>query len=75
MDLIEFYDHLLENAAEDEVYRHLTAEHEAMSTRLTGAMETMTEQQREAVLDYLRLVAEIHNRLLILSQTGGEFFD
>jgi len=70
--LTEFYDRLYKNAAEDADYCRLAAEHRAANDRLLKELETMTDAQRDAVLDYLGLVAEIHNRLLVLSRNGAE---
>lgn len=54
-------------ARKDAVYRQLLAEHEAQNVRFLSALESMPRTQRDAVEDYLGLVAQMHLRMLELA--------
>ena len=56
-----------DTAQRDEAYRQLLAEHEVQNQRFLQALESMPQPQREAVEDYLGLVAQMHLRLLELA--------
>ena len=64
---VEFYGKLGQKAASDAVYCRLAAEHRAASDRLLQELAAMTDVQRDAVLEYLGLVAQTQSRLLLLS--------
>ncbi len=69
---MNFCDTLYRNAVADAAYCRLAEEHRVVNARLLRELEGMTDTQRNAVLDYLGLVAEIHNRLLVLSRNEAE---
>lgn len=62
-----------ELAYQNEEYRLLLEEYRVLDRRLLRALETMTKEQRDAVMDYLGLFGELHRRqLAIACETGKE---
>ena len=53
-----------EQARQDVEYRQLLDEYRVRERQLMEALETMNENQRDAVLDYLGLAGEMHRKLL-----------
>ena len=56
-----------ERARQDSDYQQLLAEYRVRERQLMEALETMNENQRDAVLDYLGLAGEMHRKLLELA--------
>ena len=61
--------HILETAQRDPHHQYLYKEFEAVNRKLLAQMETMTEAQRSAVLDYIGLCAEMRMTQLVLALT------
>lgn len=53
-----------ETALYDERYNALLDEHEILNQRFLAALPTMSQEQQDAVMDYLGLVFAMHLRLL-----------
>jgi hypothetical protein len=53
-----------EAAIKDDDYRQLALEHEEMNRTLLILLESLPEEQKETVLDYLGLCAQMHMRML-----------
>ena len=67
--------HILETAQRDPHYQHLYREYEAVNGKLLAQMDTMSDAQRSAVLDYIGLCAEIHMTQLVLALHMGRSVD
>lgn len=56
-----------EHAFQDERYRQLLEEYRVLDARLLRALDTMTKEQRDAVMDYLGLLGEMFRKMLAIA--------
>ena len=55
-----------ERAMVDETYMELMREHEERNGRFLATMESLSEEQRAAIYDYLGVLVQMHHRMLEL---------
>ena len=63
----DFYFHLHSRLAEDSEYRLLLAEFRELDRQLLEQLEYMSPDARNAALDYLGLLAQLHTRQLAVA--------
>lgn len=56
-----------ELAFQDERYQQLLEEYRVLDARLLRALDTMAQEQRDVVMDYLGLLGEMFRRMLSIA--------